>query len=171
MLVVLDAAGSGPVLVALHTHWMEGATYAPRGGRYTREAYLGDIAALLTHLAIDWVVLVGDSLGGVSAYEVAARRPERVRGLVIEDIGAVESASNSLRRPMSPKEFSEDEGVAHTAPRLSRLSSSPAYGARLERNQVQTDELQSLVYRAIRTAAKSCHARCTRAVRTQRSGL
>jgi esterase len=31
---------------------------------------------------------LGNSLGGVNAYQFAARHPEKVRGLVIEDIGA-----------------------------------------------------------------------------------
>jgi esterase len=34
------------------------------------------------------VVLLGNSLGGVNAYQFAARHPEKVRGLIIEDIGA-----------------------------------------------------------------------------------
>ena len=32
-------------------------------------------------------MLLGNSLGGVNAYQFAARHPERVRALVIEDIG------------------------------------------------------------------------------------
>ena len=69
----LDAGGDAPVLIALPAHWMEGVTYAgladalaprwrtvaldqrghgysdhaPREGGYTRDAYLGDIAALV----------------------------------------------------------------------------------------------------------------------------
>ncbi|SRR6266568_2187755 len=108
----LDAGGSGPALIALHAHLMEATTYtalaaalAPdyrvialdqRGHgysshapSYTREAYLGDIAALLNHLKLPSAVLLGNSLGGVNAYQFAARHPERVRALVIEDIGTV----------------------------------------------------------------------------------
>lgn len=101
-----------PPLVALHAHLMEGATYAAlasslapdyrvvapdqRGhgdsshaATYTREDYLGDIEALLTLLDIPQAVLLGNSLGGVNAYQFAARHPDRVRALVIEDVGAV----------------------------------------------------------------------------------
>ncbi len=107
----LDTASTAPALVALHAHWMEAATFralaaalapgwrtiAPdqRGHgfsshapSYTRDDYLGDLDALLDHLALPRVVLLGNSLGGVNAYQYAARRPDRVRGLVIEDIGA-----------------------------------------------------------------------------------
>ena len=111
----LDSGGRGPVLIALPAHLMEGVTYAPlaavlgprwrvvaldqrghghsdhapRRGGYTPAAYLGDLAALLDHLGIAEAVLLGNSVGGVNAYEFAAREPGRVRALVVEDIGAV----------------------------------------------------------------------------------
>ena len=110
----LDAGGDGPVLVALHAHWMEAATYRPLAAAlhpawrvvaldqrghghsdhasgddgYTRDAYIGDVFALFAHLGVESAVLLGNSLGGVNAYQFAARYPERVRGLVIEDVGA-----------------------------------------------------------------------------------
>lgn len=107
----LDGGGDGPALVALHGHWMEGVTFAPLAARlapawrvialdqrghghsdhaptYTRDAYLGDLGALLAHLGLAEVALLGHSLGGVNAYQFAARHPERVRGLIVEDIGA-----------------------------------------------------------------------------------
>ena len=105
-------SAQGPVLVALHAHLMQGSTYANLAGAlapdyrvvaldqrghgdsshaasYTREDYLGDIEALLALLDLPRVVLLGNSLGGVNAYQFAARHPERVEALVIEDIGAV----------------------------------------------------------------------------------
>ncbi len=110
----LDAGGGGPVLVALHGHWMEARTFAPlaaalrpwrvvaldqrghgysdRPHTYRRDDYLGDLAALYGHLGLESVVLLGHSLGGVNAYQFAARRPEQVRGLIVEDIGAVVEA-------------------------------------------------------------------------------
>lgn len=108
----LDTGGNGDVLVALHAHWLEASTYKPlaealapqwrvialdqRGhghtdhaSSYTREDYLGDLNALLTHLGLaEPVVILGNSLGGVNAYQYAAREPARVRALIIEDIGA-----------------------------------------------------------------------------------
>ena len=60
-----------------------------RAATYTREDYLGDIEALLTLLNLPQAVLLGNSLGGVNAYQFAARHPERVQALIIEDIGAV----------------------------------------------------------------------------------
>jgi len=107
----LDAGGAGQPLVALHAHWMEGLTYAPLAATlapkwrvialdqrghghsdhaptYTRDDYLGDVAALLSSLGLNDAVLLGNSLGGVNAYQFAARYPQLVRALIIEDIGA-----------------------------------------------------------------------------------
>ena len=102
---------SGKPLVALHAHWMEAATFAPlaaaltpewrlialdqRGhgfsshaATYSRSDYRDDLSALFDHLAIRSAVLLGNSLGGVNAYQFAAHHPQRVLALIIEDIGA-----------------------------------------------------------------------------------
>ncbi len=107
----LDSGGPGPILIALHGHWMEGATFTPlasallphwrlialdqRGHGYTSHAesytrtdYVGDVKALYEHLGITEAVMLGHSLGGVNAYQFAAQHQERVRGLIIEEIGA-----------------------------------------------------------------------------------
>ncbi|MFC9331972.1 alpha/beta fold hydrolase [Kitasatospora sp. NPDC057015] len=108
----LDFGGPGLVLIALHGHFSEGADFAPlaerlgpgrrvialdqrghgesdRAGDYERSGYVGDVAALLDHLGLAEVALLGHSLGGVNAYQFAARYPDRVTALVVEDIGAV----------------------------------------------------------------------------------
>lgn len=103
---------SHPPILALHAHLMEASTYSflttalspdyrvialdQRGHghsshaeMYTREDYLGDISALLALLDIPQAVLLGNSLGGVNAYQFAARHAESVRALILEDIGVV----------------------------------------------------------------------------------
>ncbi len=110
-------AGDGEPLIALHSHWMEGATFIPlaealapawrvialdqRGHghsaharSYRRDDYLGDLAALFDHLRLERAVLLGNSLGGVNAYQFAARHPKRVRALIIEEIGVEVSADS-----------------------------------------------------------------------------
>ncbi|WP_407658396.1 alpha/beta fold hydrolase [Kitasatospora acidiphila] len=82
----LDFGGTGRPLVALHGHLSEGAVFthlaqavgpewrviAPdqrgqgesdRADDYSRDGYLGDLLALLDHLGLDRVVLLGHSLG------------------------------------------------------------------------------------------------------------
>jgi pimeloyl-ACP methyl ester carboxylesterase len=107
----LDPGGDGGVLIALHAHFMEAATFAPltaalapewrlvaldqRGHgysdhapSYTRDDYIGDVEAFLEHLGVSDAVLLGNSLGGVNAYQFAARHPHMIRALIVEDIGA-----------------------------------------------------------------------------------
>src|SRR5206468_1235186 len=47
----------------------------------------GDLEALYDHLELSEAVLLGNSLGGVNAYQFAARHPRKVLKLIIEDIG------------------------------------------------------------------------------------
>ncbi|MFJ3213137.1 alpha/beta fold hydrolase [Streptomyces flaveolus] len=50
--------------------------------------YANDAAGLLDHLGLTGVVVLGHSLGSVNAYQRAARGPDLVRALIIEDLGA-----------------------------------------------------------------------------------
>jgi pimeloyl-ACP methyl ester carboxylesterase len=52
--------------------------------RYSMPAYGREVVALMDHLEIDQAVVMGTSLGANAALEVAASRPERLRGMVIE---------------------------------------------------------------------------------------
>jgi pimeloyl-ACP methyl ester carboxylesterase len=108
-----------PVLVCLHGHFGRAALYRflgealrdawrvvaleqrghglsdkPAGGAagYTREAYVADAAALIESLGLPpgrRAVVLGSSLGGANAYQLAARRPDLVRAFVVEDMTAV----------------------------------------------------------------------------------
>jgi esterase len=55
---------------------------------YSRNKYIQDLQFLIEkELGGAPVVLLGHSLGGVNAYQLAARKPNLVRALIIEDIG------------------------------------------------------------------------------------
>jgi esterase len=119
----LDAGGDGAIVIALHSHWLEGATFAPlaaalapqwrvialdqRGhgysdhaATYKREDYLADLEALFGHLELRQpAVLLGNSLGGVNAYQFAARHAELVRAMIIEDIGVEIADDTSFALP------------------------------------------------------------------------
>ncbi len=56
-------------------------------GRYPWEAHVQDIAGFVDALALPPFALVGMSLGGMNAIRYTARHPDRVRALVIVDIG------------------------------------------------------------------------------------
>ncbi|MEU0195964.1 alpha/beta fold hydrolase [Streptomyces afghaniensis] len=59
-----------------------------RPSDFSRHGYVDDAASSLDHLGITAAVVLGHSLGGVNAYQLATRRPDLVRALIIEDIGA-----------------------------------------------------------------------------------
>ncbi len=56
-------------------------------GRYGYDSLVADVEAMLEHLGIERLVVVGHSLGGRTAIRFAARHAERMAGLVIVDAG------------------------------------------------------------------------------------
>ncbi|MCF3182590.1 alpha/beta hydrolase [Streptomyces polychromogenes] len=108
----LDFGGPGQPLLALHGHYNEASAFAPlatamaprwrvialdqrghgesdRARSYERDEYVADVAAFHRHLGVGPVPVLGHSLGGVNAYQFAARHPDKVSALIVEDIGAV----------------------------------------------------------------------------------
>jgi pimeloyl-ACP methyl ester carboxylesterase len=108
----LDTGGAGEPIVFLHGAMGRGATWLPviealaprrrcialdqRGhGRadkpasgYAREAYVADLARAVDALGLARFALVGHSTGALNAWVYAARHPERVSALVLEDMHA-----------------------------------------------------------------------------------
>ena len=58
-------------------------------GNYTTEQYAADVAALVKHLGLEGIVVLGGSLGGRVALVYAAQHTELTAALIIEDVGAV----------------------------------------------------------------------------------
>jgi pimeloyl-ACP methyl ester carboxylesterase len=78
----LAARGNRVVTLDLLGH---GASERPRDmWRYSMANYGEQVVALMDHLRIEQAAVMGTSLGANAALEVAARHPERLRGLVIE---------------------------------------------------------------------------------------
>ncbi len=69
--------------------------------QFTFDDAVGDIAALLDHLDLRRIGLVGLSLGGNIAQEIAYRDPGRVAALVIADSTCNTVARDSLQAPMT----------------------------------------------------------------------
>ncbi len=121
----LNAGGAGSLLIALHAHWMEAVTFrrlandlAPgwrvvaldqRGhghsshaASYTRQDYPSDLEAFFAELQVSApVVLLGNSLGGINALQFAAKHPDLVRALIIEDIAVEVDADIGFVRAWS----------------------------------------------------------------------
>ena len=63
--------------------------------RYDTMTYVADLDALVTALGLERFHLLGHSMGGANAIVYAARRPQRVLSLAIEDMGPGASASSA----------------------------------------------------------------------------
>ncbi len=61
--------------------------YDPEWRNYRPSTYVQDAWTLLDTLAIDKVIVIGTSLGGVCAIAMSAQQKERVAGVVLNDIG------------------------------------------------------------------------------------
>ena len=59
----------------------------PNSARYTPSIYAGDVIQLLDELQIDKAVFLGTSLGGLVAMIVATVAPERLAGVLLNDVG------------------------------------------------------------------------------------
>jgi pimeloyl-ACP methyl ester carboxylesterase len=78
----LAARGNRVITVDLLGH---GSSDRPRDmWRYSMGAFGEQLLALMDHLELEEAAVMGTSLGANTALEVAARAPERLRGMVIE---------------------------------------------------------------------------------------
>jgi len=59
-----------------------------RSEDYSLTVYINDILTLLTELQISTVDWLGNSLGGLIGMSLAAQHPQRIRRLILNDIGA-----------------------------------------------------------------------------------
>ena len=62
------------------------SAWAPNA-EYDRASYVGDVANFVDHLGMEKLVLVGLSMGGSNSVAYAATHPDRVKALVVVDVG------------------------------------------------------------------------------------
>jgi pimeloyl-ACP methyl ester carboxylesterase len=78
----LAARGNRVITIDLLGH---GESDRPRDmWRYSMHSFGEQLVALMDHLEIEQAVLMGTSLGANASLEVAAKAPERLRGMIIE---------------------------------------------------------------------------------------
>jgi pimeloyl-ACP methyl ester carboxylesterase len=111
-LAYVEFGGEGPGLLLLHglmgraTTWVETARWLTphfrvvgldqRGhglsdkpdNAYTREDYVNDAIAIIEGLGLAPAVVIGHSMGALNTWVLADRRPDLVRRVVLEDMGA-----------------------------------------------------------------------------------
>ncbi|RSE95446.1 alpha/beta fold hydrolase [Achromobacter aegrifaciens] len=74
------------------------SSWDPQRNYYT-DAYVDDLAGVADALGLDRFDLLGHSMGGIAAIVFAARHPQRVRRLIVEDAGpaAFEGSAGAAR--------------------------------------------------------------------------
>jgi esterase len=102
-------------------------------GAYQYQDQVGDLAALVDALALDRFTLIGTSMGGIIAMAYAGAHPDRLQGLVVNDIGPdAETGSQRITETVGsrPEDFATlDEAMAY------RRQVSPITAGRREEDQ------------------------------------
>lgn len=97
-----------PIWAALATHWQlfavdqRGHGKSDRGASYYVRDYAADVGELLPQVCTEPAVLFGHSLGALVALVAAAKSPERVRAVILEDPPAPELMSGVEQSPFYP---------------------------------------------------------------------
>ena len=63
------------------------SAYDPDPANYRPDVYAADMFALLDSLGIETVTIIGTSMGGLIAMIMAAMQPQRIAGIVFNDVG------------------------------------------------------------------------------------
>lgn len=117
-----NGAGSRPGVLLLHglmgraSHWSSTARWLSERHRavaldqrghgqsaklpeaaFTREAYVEDAEAALEQLGLAPAVLIGHAMGALTAWQLAAKRPDLVQGLIVCDMRASALGAASQR--------------------------------------------------------------------------
>lgn len=156
--IYYEATGSGPAVVFAHglgsnhmTWWQQVphfcdrytcVTFAHRGyapgteisGGPDPKDYPGDLAALIEHLQLSDVRLVGQSMGGWSTLEFVLAHPHKVRALVLTSTcGTIDRASVPLKEPQRLSEWTTKAAAARAD--MQRAGIAPPAGARMAKEQ------------------------------------
>ena len=114
--------------------------------RYYAEHYVRDLEALVDHLDLARFVLIGHSMGGSNAFVYAGAHPERLAGLVIEDMGPGASAGGAgaerIRRELlaTPMRFADwDAAVAFWRSQRPNVPDA-AIAARVQHSMKRADD-------------------------------
>jgi pimeloyl-ACP methyl ester carboxylesterase len=81
-------------IIAIDQRGRGESDWDPEANYYT-DAYLADLETVVEALGLKRFVLLGHSMGGTTSYVYAARRPDRLQALIIEDIAPGSSVSGA----------------------------------------------------------------------------
>ncbi|MEM5518173.1 alpha/beta hydrolase [Henriciella sp. AS95] len=94
---MIEALGSPYRFIAVDVRGRGRSQRAADPATYTPVHYAGDMIALLNHLGIEKTALIGTSMGGLMAMLMAKSVPEKISGVVLNDVGPVVEAKGLAR--------------------------------------------------------------------------
>ena len=112
---------------------------------YRTDTYVSDIENLVELLGLNRFAVIGHSMGGTVAYTYAARPPDRVTALVIEDLGPGSSTDTSGAARILTE-------MAGTPPRFGSLEEVRTYWRGI-RPDITEEALASRIENTVRPAA------------------
>lgn len=125
----------------------------PDFNNYNPMVEAGDALALLDLLGVDRAIVVGSSRGGLLAMTVAATRPERLAGAILNDVGpviepgGVENIMNYLGKPPRARTLEEAARGLEAALGAAFSDVDPAFWReQAERSFVETEDGLALAY-------------------------
>lgn len=104
-------------------------------GDYSRDAFVSDIADVVTNLGLKEPVLMGHSMGGMNSAFYTAQNRERVRALILVDVGpegAKEGVDNIIRFTQGPDELDTFDQFVEMAHRFNPRRSIENIRSRME---------------------------------------
>lgn len=128
-------------VLALDTRGRGDSDWDPQGEYYT-SAYVSDLEQFTERLGLGRFVLLGHSMGGATSYVYAARHPEHVTAVVIEDIGPGSSTGGAGAERIRRE-------VAQTPAEFASLEAARAYWRGI-RPQITAEALDSRIRHTLR---------------------
>lgn len=113
--------------------------------RYDTLTYVADLEAVVAALGLQRFHLLGHSMGGANAIVYAARHPDRVQSLVVEDMGPGASASSAGAERIKRE-------LAGTPPRFAGWTAARAFWRSI-RPGVTEEAIDSRVLHSLRQAS------------------
>lgn len=93
---------------------------------YSMDAFTDDVVRLMDEIGVLAAIVIGHSMGGLTAYQLAATQPERIRLLVLEEMPPPDPATPPRPFPSDPDPDGETDWRAVIAVR--RFRNAPDRG-------------------------------------------
>lgn len=94
---MIEALGGRYRFIAVDVRGRGQSDYSQDPAQYTPAVYAGDMVALLDHLGLGKVALIGTSMGGLMSMVLAKIAAERISGIVLNDVGPTVEAAGLKR--------------------------------------------------------------------------